>query len=322
MFALGINAQTFDIEQTAQLIRPRMKLESKYTFDPITKDTSGSFTSFDNSASFTFPIKRKFGTEINIDVTDFKLRDIFKKNIRIKASEILGTFKMGQKQTQFGVENNILKRDLYYVNAGIIGLHLTKKYRILFYSANLNLHEEGEVFNKLVPRFSGVIGQYHIRGLRKSYYYGFSLIYSDGLLVPSPFFGGTIPLNNQFTFNYTLPVQLNIQYHQDKTFLIAGVKSDGFRAGIASALNGRVNMNYGNGAAFLNFRYRFSRIFQLQAEGGYNFYQFMSFDDGLKNSPVWPTRTKLPLNTSFYGSVSLNIYFGKSLLEKVVDQLF
>ena len=33
-FALNIKAQTFDIEQTSQLIRPRMKLDSKYTFDP------------------------------------------------------------------------------------------------------------------------------------------------------------------------------------------------------------------------------------------------------------------------------------------------
>lgn len=318
--ALNIKAQTFDIEQTSQLIRPRIKLDSKYTFDPLTKDTSGSYGCFENSAGFTFPIVRKFKTEINLDFKDFKLKNLFKKNIRIKASELLGTFKLTQRNVQFGIEDTLPKKNLYYLNAGIIGLQLTKKYRILFYSANLNIHEENKTFNQLQPRFSAIVGQYHIRGLRKGFYYGMSMIYSDGLLIPSPFFGGMQPLGDRWTFNYTLPVQLNIQYYHHATYVVLGVKTDGYRSGVKLG-NVRGNMNYANGSTYLNVRRKLTRTVQIYGEVGYNFYQMISFDDGIKNSAVWPQRTKIPMNTSFYGNISIQIYFGKSLLEKVTDQL-
>jgi len=319
--ALNSNAQTFDIEQTSQLIRPRMKLDSKYTFDPATKDTGGAYTCFENSASFTFPIKRKFTTEINLDLKDFKLQDLFKKNLRIKASEVLGTFKISQKNISFGIEDTLAKRDLYYINAGIIGLHLTKKYRILFYSANMNVHEDAKTFNQSTLRFSAIVGQYHIRGLRKGFYYGMSLIYSDGLLIPSPFIGGMEPISERWTFNYTLPVQLNIQYYHHATYVVFGVKTDGYRSGIKLG-SGRGNMNYGNVCTYINVRRKITRIIQVFGEVGYNFYQFMSFDDGMKNSAVWPEQVKVPMNSSFYGNISVQVFFGKSLLEKVTDQLF
>jgi hypothetical protein len=321
MCVSNLKAQTFDIEQTSQLIRPRMKLDSRYTFDPATKDTAGAYSCFENSASFTIPIRRKFSTEINLNLGDFKLKDIFKKNIRIKAGELLGTFKVGQKNVAFGIEDTMVKRGLYYVNAGIIGLHLTKKYRILFYSANMNLHEEAKTFNQFTPRFSGVIGQYHIRGLRRSFYYGFSMIYSDGLLIPSPFFGGSEPLNDRWSLNYTLPVQINLQYYDKGTYVVFGLKSDGYRAGI-KLTNARGNINYGNACGYLNIRKKLSKVVQVYGEVGYNFYQFLSFDDGIKNSSVWPQRVKVPMNTSVYGQVSIQVYFGQSLLEKVYDQLF
>jgi hypothetical protein len=320
-FAFQLKAQTFDIEQTSQLIRPRMKLDSKYTFDPTTKDTTGVYSCFENSASFTFPIKRSFKTEINFDLKDFKLKDLFRKNIRIKADEILGTFKVAQKEVNFGVENTLYKRSLYYANVGLIGLHLTQKFRILFYSANMNVHENAATFNVFVPRFSAIVGQYHIRGLRKGFYYGMSVIYSDGLLIPSPFIGGMEPLSERWTFNYTFPVQVNIQYYHHATYVVLGVKTDGYRAGLKVG-PARGNMNYGNGCAYLNIRRKLSRTVQVYGEFGYNFYQYMSFDEGMKNNAVWPVRTKAPMNTSMYGHVSVQIYFGKSLLEKVTDQLF
>lgn len=319
--ALQIKAQTFDIEQTSQLFRPRMKLDAKYTTDPATTDTSGSYQCFDNSVGFTFPIKRTFKTEINLDFKNFKLKDIFKKNIRLKASEVLGTFKIGQKNVVFGMEDTLAKRNLYYANAGLIGLRLTKKYQIMFYSLNMSVHEDAKTFNIFVPRFSGVLGQYQIRGTRKGLYYGVSLIYSDGLFIPSPFIGGTEPLSDYWTFNYTLPVQLNLQYFNEKTYVVFGVKTDGYRAGLKLG-NARGNMNYGNGCGYLNVRHKFTRTFQVFGEVGYNFYQFLSFDDGMKNSTYWPERVKIPMNTSVYGQISIQVYFGKSLLEKITDQLF
>lgn len=309
-----IKAQTFDIEQSAQLIRPRLKMESKYTFDAKFKDTSGIYNCFENSVGATFPIKRSFKTEINLNLSSLKLKDIFKNSVRIRAYQILGTFKVTQRQTTLGFDS-IHKKNLSYANAGIIGLHLTKKYRILFYSANVNIHEQDKTLDKLVPRFSGVVGQYHIRGLRKSFYYGASLLYSDGLFIPCPFFGGTEPINSNFSLNYTIPAQINLQYRNDKSYTIFGIKGDGYRTGILHATK-RTNLNVANASVFMNFRYRFSNTFQVMAEGGYNFYQKVRFTK--TNDYTY----SYPLNGSPYATVSINIFFGKSLLEKIVEQVF
>ena len=64
-FAFSFKAQTFDIEQITQLIRPRIKVDSKYTFDAKFADTTGKFNCLENSIAVTFPIKRTFKTEIN-----------------------------------------------------------------------------------------------------------------------------------------------------------------------------------------------------------------------------------------------------------------
>jgi len=308
-----ITAQTFDIEQSAQLIRPRLKFDSKYTFDAKFTDTTGSFNAFENSASVTFPIRRRFKTELSLDLSDLKLKNILKNSVRIKASEILGTFKVAYRQNYLGFDS-LPQKNLAYANAGIIGLHLTKKYRIAFYSANVNIHEQDKTLNKTAPRFSGVLGQYHIRGLRKSFYYGVSVIYSDGLFIPSPFIGGTEPINSNLSFNYTLPVQINLQYKKEKSYTVIGTKIDGYRTGLWFASN-RTNMNVTNASAFLNFRYRFSNTFQLQVEGGYNFYQSIRFK---KTSDY---QYSYPIKGAPYVNATFNVFFGKSLLEKIVEQI-
>jgi hypothetical protein len=307
-------SQTFDIEQTAQLMRPRLKFESKYTFDARFADTSGVYNSLENSVGVTFPIKRTFKTEISLNLSSLNLKDIFKNSVRIRSNEILGTFKVTQRQNTLGFDS-IQKKNLYYANAGIIGLHLTKKYRIFFYTANVSIHEQDKTLSELIPRVSGVIGQYHIRGLRKGFYYGASLIYSDGFFIPSPFIGGTEPINSNLSFNYTLPVQINLQYRKDKSYTIVGTKIDGYRSGMLLRSE-RTNMNVTNASVFVNFRYRFSNTLQAQIEGGYNFYQNIRFtktDNYIYN---------YPLKGAPYVNASINVLFGKSMLEKIVEQVF
>jgi len=307
-------AQVFDVEQTTQLIRPRVKIDSRYVFDTPFSDTSGKFNAFENSVSFTFPIKRNLKTEIKLDLSSWKIKDIFKKSIRVKASEILGTCRISHRQLHLGFDS-VPIRNLYYANAGIIGLHLTKKYRILFYSANANIHEETNSINSLVPRFSGLIGQYHIRGLRKSFYYGASIIYSDGLLIPAPFIGGTEPLSKTLSLNYTLPVMINLQYHKNKSFCIAGIKADGYRSGIMLHQR-RTNVNLSMASGYINYRHRFSNTIQLQAEAGYLFFQRVQFDRTKEYS------YRYPINGSPYINFSFQMYLGKSMLEKILDYVF
>jgi hypothetical protein len=307
-------AQTFDIDQATQLIRPRIKTEARYIFDSDFRDTSGKFNSFDQSVSFTFPIKRKFGTDINLNLKSLKIKDIIKNSVRIKAYEVLGTARITSRQLQLGFDS-IPSRNLFGFNAGLIGLHLTRKYRIAFYSLNVFLQEDIKTIPTLVPRFSALGGQYHIRGIKKSFYYGAALIYSDGLLIPAPFVGGTENLGGHWYFNYTLPVQLNIQYQNEKHNVLAGIKADGFRSSIL--LKGKRNgFNYTQGSVFGSYRYRFSNTFYAQAECGYIFYQNILLD----KNPVY--RNQYGLKGTPYINAGFYAYFGKSLLEKIVEQLF
>lgn len=315
IFSVGcLSAQTFDLEQSAQLIRPRIKLDSRYTFDSHFTDTTGTYRSFENYASTTFPIKRSFKLGVNLNLKSLKVKDIVKNSVSIKAYEILGTFRVGQRQATIGFDS-VPQRTLYNASAGIIGLHLTKKFRILFYNANVYIQEENKTIPKTVPRFSGMIGQYHIRGMRKCFFYGVTFIQSDGIFIPTPFIGGTEPLTKHLSFNYTLPVQLNLQYKGKKTYAFAGVKADGYRSGIWYT-GKRSNLNVASGCAYLNYRYNFTKTFQMQIEGGYNFYQLVRFDKTTNYPYSYPTKG------SPYANITLNMYLGKSLIEKIVEQVF
>ncbi len=309
-----IQGQTFDLEQTMQLMRPRLKTESEFVFDAKFKDTTSLYNGFENSAHLTFPIRRRFKTEIDLNLKSLKIRDIIKNSIRIKASEILGSVRVSHKQLRLGFDSLPVK-NVYNVSTSVSGLHLTKRYRILFYSGGVSLHEQDKTMNAFGIRASALIGQYHIRGLRKSFFYGIATVYSDGLLIPTPFIGGTEPIGKHVTFNYAIPAFMNVQYHNKRSFAIIGVKADGYRAGIQFKGN-RTNMNFMQGGAYVSYRHKFSNTFQLQMEGGYNFYQNIQFDEGLVKND------KYPLKGSFYANIGIQVFMGKSILEKIIEQLF
>lgn len=309
-----VQGQTFDLEQTMQLMRPRLKMESEFVFDAQFKDTSSLYNGLENSAHFTFPIKRSFKTEIELNLKSLKIKDIIKNSVRIKANEILGSVRVSHKQLRLGFDSLPVK-NVYYVNASVSGLHLTKRYRILFYSGGVSLHEQDKTIDKFGIRASALIGQYHIRGLRKSFFYGIATVYSDGLLIPTPFIGGTEPIGKHLTFNYALPAFMNVQYHNKRSFAIVGIKADGYRAGILFK-DKRTNMNFMQAGTYVSYRHKFSNTFQLQVEGGYNFYQNIQFDEGIiKND-------KYPLKGSFYANLGIQVFMGKSILEKIIEQLF
>lgn len=308
------SGQSFDIEQATQLIRPRIKTEARYLFDSDFKDTSGRFNSFEQNISFTFPIRRKFTADLSLNLKSLKLKDIIKNSIRINASELLGTVRISSRQLKLGFDS-VPSKNMFGVNTGLIGLHLTRKYRIAFYSFNVFLQEQDKTIKGMVPRFSALGGQYHIKGIRKSFYYGAAIIYSDGLLLPTPFIGGTEKLADHWYFNYTLPVQLNVQFQKNKHNAFIGAKADGFRSSILFKEK-RSAINYTQGCVFASYRHRFSNTFYAQAECGYVFYQNIILAKNLGYRNHYGINGAPYINAGFYA------YFGKSMLEKIVEQLF
>lgn len=310
----GLNAQSFDLEQATQLIRPRLKTEGRIILNANFKDTSGNFNLTEQSLVLTFPLKRKFSADIALNLKSLKPKELLKNSIRIKACDILGNIRITSRQLKLGIDS-LPAKNIYGINAGITGLHLTKKYRIAFYSVNAHLLEQDKYLSAPALRLSALGGLYHVRGLRKSFYYGAALVYSDGLLLPAPFIGGTERLFRNWYFNYTLPVQLNIEYNDNKHRMLAGVKADGFRSSL-SFKNLRRAMNYTQGMTYIQYRYRFSNTFYAHAEGGYIFYHKMHFASTSEVTSAYHLKGKPYIQAGFFA------YFGKGLLEKIIEQLF
>jgi hypothetical protein len=139
-FCSNIRAQTFEVDQIQQLFRPRIRVDSKYIFDSKFSDTSGVFNQKEGNFVCTFPIKTKISADLKLDLSSIKLKDIIKNSVRLKASQTLGTIRINAKQANFGFDT-LPRKNLNSVTAGLIGLHLTKKYRVLFYSANITVSE-------------------------------------------------------------------------------------------------------------------------------------------------------------------------------------
>ncbi|MCE3227101.1 MAG: hypothetical protein K0S32_1652 [Bacteroidetes bacterium] len=308
-------SQTFEVEQIEQLFRPRLRFDSKYIFDSKFNDTSSVFRQGEANAVFTFPIKTRVDTDIKLDLSSLKLKDILRNSVRIKASQVMGVFRVNVKQTHIGFDS-LPNKNIVNVTGGILGVRLTRKYRIMFYSANASFAEQDITANAPGARASALLGQLHLRGLKKNFFYGVAATYSDGLFLPAAFFGGSQPIGRKFIFNYTLPVQLNLQYRDDRRTLITlGVTADGYRTGINYKTK-RVNLNYTSASAYLNLRYKFTNTLVARVEGGYIFYQ------NLKYTPMDGYRTNFSIAPGPYVQAGFSVLFGQTLWEKIANEIF
>jgi hypothetical protein len=310
LFCVTGKSQTFEVDQIEQMFRPRLKVDSKYIFDSKFKDTTGIFNQKDLNMVFTFPIKTRVDAGLNPDLKNLKLKDLLKNPVRIKASQTLGMIRLNGRQPNIGFDP-LPQKNLYNITAGLLGIRLTKKYRLVFYSVNASIAEQDKTINNIGLRASALIGQLHFRGFKKNFFYGVAAVYSDGLFLPAPFFGGSEPLGKKFIFNYTLPVQINLQYKDDRRTLITlGVSADGYRSGI-NYLTKRLNVNYTSAMAYANIRYKFSRTFAGRLEAGYVFYQ------NLKYTGTDNYHTGFNISPGPYIQAGFNILFGKTLWEKI-----
>lgn len=306
-------AQTFEVEQIEQLFRPRIRVESKYIFDGDFKDTIGVFNQKEINSVFTFPIKTKFSADVKLDLQSLKIKDIIKNSVRFKASQTLVVIRVTARQINIGFDT-LPQKNIMNATAGLMGLRLSKKYRVQFYSATVTIAEQDKTVNNAVPRFSALFGQLHLRGLKRNFFYGIAATYSDGLLIPSPFFGGSEPIGKKFVFNYTLPAQVNLQYKDDKVLVTVGASFDGYRNGILYVTK-RKNLNYLAGLSYASFRYKFSKTFIARVEGGYIFYQNLQYT---KTDNIV---TKFGVNPSPYVQVGFSVLFGKTFWEKIFDNV-
>lgn len=307
---MALFSQTFEIDQIEQLFRPRLKMDARYLFNSRFQDTSNSFQAQDLNTVFTFPIKSKLDAELKLDLSSFKLRDIIKNSVRLKASQTLGMFRANLRQANVGFDS-LPTKTLLTLAGGVLGAWLTRKYHVAFYNFNIAIAEQDKTIGKSVPRFTGLLGRLHIRGFKRHFFYGLGFTYSDGLVLPAPFFGGSEPIGKKIIFNYTLPVQVNVQYKDDKrTLITCGISADGYRTGILYNRK-RVNVNYTAVLAYANLRYKLSKTLVMRLEGGYVLYQNWRY------TPLDAVSTRFNLAPGPYAQVGFNVLFGKTIWEKL-----
>ncbi|MEO8587859.1 MAG: hypothetical protein ABI432_00680 [Flavobacteriales bacterium] len=307
-------AQTFDVEQIDQLFRPRLRVDLHYQPESAFRDTTGFFSELDGSAAVTFPIHSRFDVSLGLDTNARSLGELVTNSVRIEASQLLGSFRFGARQVETGFDT-VPTRQLYSASVGLMGMKLTKKKRVLFWSANVNVSEEDASLDGAVPRFNGTIGKMHVKGVRRTFFYGLGIAFSDKLTLPMPFIGGTAPLGGDWSFQYVLPAQLAVGFAPTKrTKFLSGISIDAFRSG-AQWHADRANLNYGAVRAFLNVRYKAGDHFQVRADLGYAFTQTVRFS----GTAVEPTR--YPIVPGLSIGVGANVLFGAGIMERVIEEV-
>ena len=314
--AAMLSAQTFDLDQFDQLFRPRLRLESRWLPRTDVIREPGTYEDRSASAVLTFPIHSTFNVGAQLDLTAGSLQELIKNGIRARASQVMGTLRYGAREVRFDPQLGG-PRMLHTATAGALGVSLTKRYRILFWSLNVNVSEEDRTMDRAVPRFGGLIGSMRVKGLRRQFFYGLAIAYSDKLPIPIPFLGGSAPMGPRWSFNYVLPLQFSFTDRiGSRTRLDLGAGLDGSRTGIA-LLNERYNMNWSGVRGFLSVRHRLGAHLALRLEGGYMFAHRVSFGTpgGDRADPPYALRPGPSI------TAGVNVLFGKSVLQRVMDEV-
>lgn len=315
-----VSAQTFDLDQFDQLFRPRLRVEGRWLPQVGLEKGAGSYEDRSALAVLTFPIHSTFNVNAKLDLTAENIGELLKNGVRVRASQVMGNIRYGARQVVFD-EALGDTRMLHTASLGALGISLTKKYRVLFWSANVNISEEDRTMDRAVPRFTGLIGQMKVKGLRRQFFYGLAGSLSDGLALPVPFIGGSAPIGKKWSFNYVLPLQASLGWKADsRTRLNMGLGLDGSRSGIdALTLSGtsRRNMNYTALRAFVNVRHRLNSHFVLRAEAGYALRHRVSFNP----DDLIGVETPVMLQPGPTAMVGINVLFGQSILDRILDEV-
>ncbi len=311
LIAFGVNAQSFDLEQFDQLFRPRLRLDARWTPQLAFQDEAAHYEDRAATMVLTVPVYKRWSAGINLKPQGESLGDLLKDAVRVRASQVMANARIGTRQVL--LDDGV--RNLHTASLGALGISLTKKYRVLFWSVNVNVSEEESTFDQAVPRFNGLIGKMHVKGARKQFFYGLTATVSDGLNIPLPFVGGTAPMGDRWNFQYVLPLQVALGYKASQQLRFqVGIGGDGYRSGFAQG-DGRVNMNYTALRVFANVRHKVSRYVQLRAEVSglaSHSIRLPNTDDELERFPIDPGVQVM---------AGVNFFFGQSTLERIMDDV-
>jgi hypothetical protein len=302
---LFINSQSWEFDEAVQFIRPRFFTRS-YGLYPYSPQPNGSYQVLETGV--TFPVKHKFEIGLNKNFLGNLFRKKWDQLAEIKAYTLFGALQAGVRQSTLSGDT-IGRYSNYFVQGSMGGLHLTRKFRILFWQVQAHVFTEHK-FRAFSGIYSGLAGLFHLYGLRKYMYYGFALAYFKSYPLPIPFFGGQYPLNENFNFIATLPYRMGIQFIGNGFSITTGVRPSGMLF-VHSEPYLQYTF-YRQGLLFNQVRIKLGKGIYLWAEASWAFAsQFLINEIDYKRN-----------QTGIYYHIGLTFTGGKTLLEKLSEQIF
>jgi hypothetical protein len=328
-----------------QFFQPSIRLNVEVNPDGVISKNPAQQLAYNRAnLNLILPIKSKLGVKVDVIEAIDKLRNLRKLRLkdvgdvaRVKMYQIFWNIRPQtalinyQTTADTSVGANLEQtgnRQLFGLSTGITGLHLIKRMRILFYSANVGFLEDKNTLRRLQPNFTGLIGAAHLNRVVFVWYYGAYISYNNGRFIPAPFFGIEANLMEKLWLNITLPVQMRLGWSfskKTKLDFVMGLAGYGggfgyqnpnstdWQRGVFTTLQARTS---------LVFNWKLNRQTKMYLEFGALPFRQLSVRMPYP-LPTGVTAQKGSANQSMtvYGGFSLFYAFQKSLLSSVVDGL-
>lgn len=233
-------AQSLSLKDITQFFSPSVTLRGELILpSPLAEDDTVLHTNTGMGIQANIPLKGKIEFDLNLS----KLSNL--KNIKswtdwknmtksvpvdIHAYQLFLTLGGGYRTIKLDYETD--PHRLPYFTGGMMGIHLQKKLKFLFYGANLLISEDVQTLNKTRPFFNGMVGQARIYKFALLYYYGVFISAGNKRVLPIPFAGISAGLPGAFNLQIILPLEASITYRKNKKLLAtAALAVSGFTSG-------------------------------------------------------------------------------------------
>ncbi|OWY21890.1 hypothetical protein C7N43_17000 [Sphingobacteriales bacterium UPWRP_1] len=240
-------AQSLSVKDITQFFSPSVTLRSELILpSPLSENDTILHTNAGVGLQANIPLKGKIEFDLNLG----KLKNL--KNIKswtdwqnisksvpvdIRAYQLFLTLGGGYRNLRLDYETE--PHRLPYVTGGVMGIHLQKKLKFLFYSANLLISEDINTLNRTRPFFNGFVGQARLYKFSFLYYYGLFLSAGNKRVLPVPFAGISAGLPGAFNLQVILPLEVAITYRKNSKLLAtATVALSGFTSGFENRNTG------------------------------------------------------------------------------------
>lgn len=335
-----IHAQSFNLRTVNDIFRSNLAFKSEIhpnaSFS-ISNDTLNSnFGAYLNGIQATIPISGKLSVGMNWNkLKNFRDMKSWKDLTNVVPIDLTGhqlflTLHGSSRLVNLDTKLGDNLHPTYHFGAGILGVHLRRKLRLLFYMANISLSEEVGKINSFRPKFEGAFGAARILNFSTLLYYGGYVTAGDGRFLPVPFVGVNFNIiRKKLSAQIILPLQIRLTYKPAKQWNIAtGLLFSGFRTGLVHdqqypdflpSTNNTANRFDFNYTAFKEqfiLTYFPSKRTRLELELGYLFARNIAFWEKGEQAVDYK------VNGNVYASLLFQVNLGqKSLLRNIFDRL-